>query len=175
MTERQTLGRPPRIHSEPPGDHAVDAVGRDHDRRAQLAAVTRAQRHAIGVLRCLRDRGVRQNLGARLSSQAREEEIEFDSADENDGGAVGAHSEHAPRRSLEVKTRNRMRWDPPKRFAQPREAREHARADPAPARLLPRQRVAFHYEHAPSRFCERIRGDGAGGPGAGHDDVPVLF
>ena len=68
--EREPRRGPPGVHPEPPRDHAVDAVGGDHHRRAQFAAVARAQRHAVGVLPRLGDGGRRQQLRAGLDAPA---------------------------------------------------------------------------------------------------------
>ncbi len=133
------------------------------------------QRHALGVLSRLGDRGRRQHARAGLDRQLHEQVIELDAADQDDRRPVrSACGTHRPTALRDRGSRPGACGIAASASGSHGKRDEHARADAAAARFLPRQREAFDDQHAHACARQTQRRGGARGTRAGDDDVGVV-
>ena len=81
-------GWPSRVDPEPAPDDAVDAVGGNQQRRLELAAVPRADPHAIRQLAGARHLRPFHHLHAGLPREIQQQGVELDAAHHQGGGLV---------------------------------------------------------------------------------------
>ena len=165
--DREHAGSPGAIDAETLGDHAVHAVGRDHERRASTRAIARLQRHRIRVGFSLRNFESLLEPRAGAHRGFHERMIEFDPPNEQNTRLGRVDIDLAAVGTLDVHARQAGHLDWLQRVTEPRKSPKCAAADAAAARLVPRKYAALDDQR--KRAC----GCGTRRAAAGDDHVGV--